>query len=233
MKKCVIYKRTSSLANSGEDKDSHQRQEKICTDYCKSNNLEMVKVFYDVGVSGKISVLRRDGFKELYLYCIENEIRTIVFESTSRFSRDSFELELAYRRLVKEGFTLISATSDTEFDDRYQSKLVRQILSAISEYQREEIVFNLSVARERKKGQNKKIGQVTMEGQGKCEGRKTHRELNPELVKLVKRLRRRNWKTKKQKSYRQISRILFEDYGLANDKGKPSNPKTIMVMVSQ
>ena len=67
----------------------------------------------------------------------------------------------------------------------------------------------------------------------KREGRKTHRELNPELVKLVKRLRRRNWKTKKQKSYRQISRILFEDYGLANDKGKPSNPKTIMVMVSQ
>ena len=127
MKKCVIYKRTSSLANSGEDKDSHQRQEKICTDYCKSNKLEIVKVFYDVGVSGKISVLRRDGFKELYLYCIENEIRTIVFESTSRFSRDSFELELAYRRLVGEGFTLISATSDTEFDDRYQSKLVRQI----------------------------------------------------------------------------------------------------------
>ena len=37
----------------------------------------------------------------------------------------------------------------------------------------------------------------------------------------------------RQKSYRQISRILFEDYGLANDKGKPSNPKTIMVMVSQ
>ena len=54
MKRCVIYKRTSSLANSGEDKDSHQRQEKICTDYCKANNLEMVKVFYDVGVSGKI-----------------------------------------------------------------------------------------------------------------------------------------------------------------------------------
>ena len=79
----------------------------------------------------RFSVLRRDGFKELYLYCIENEIRTIVFESTSRFSRDSFELELAYRRLVKEGFTLISATSDTEFDDRYQSKLVRQISAII------------------------------------------------------------------------------------------------------
>ena len=67
----------------------------------------------------------------------------------------------------------------------------------------------------------------------KREGRKTHRELNPELVKLVKRLRRRNWKTKRQKSYRQISRILFEDYGLFNERGNAFNPKSIMVMLNQ
>ena len=67
----------------------------------------------------------------------------------------------------------------------------------------------------------------------KREGRKTHRELNPELVKLVKRLRRRNWKTKRQKSYRQISRILSEDYGLFNERGNAFNPKSIMVMVNQ
>ena len=95
----------------------------------------MVKVFYDVGVSGKISVLKRDGFKELYLYCIEHEIKTIVFESTSRFSRDSFELELAYRRLVKEGFTLISATSDTEFDDRYHINYIDKLFNDFDFYQ--------------------------------------------------------------------------------------------------
>lgn len=67
----------------------------------------------------------------------------------------------------------------------------------------------------------------------KREGRKTHLELNPELVKLVKRLRRRNWKTKKQKSYREISRILSEDYGFFNERGKAFNPKSIMVMVNQ
>ena len=67
----------------------------------------------------------------------------------------------------------------------------------------------------------------------KREGRKTHRELNPELVKLVKRLRRRNWKTKRQKSYRQISRILSEDYGFFNERGNAFNQKSIMVMVNQ
>ena len=67
----------------------------------------------------------------------------------------------------------------------------------------------------------------------KREGRKTHSELNPELVKLVKRLRRRNWKTKRQKSYRQISQILSEDYGFFNERGNAFNPKSIMVMVNQ
>ena len=67
----------------------------------------------------------------------------------------------------------------------------------------------------------------------KREGRKTHRELNPELVKLVKRLCRRNWRTKRQKSYRQISRILAEDYGFFNERGNAFNPKSIMVMLNQ
>jgi len=67
----------------------------------------------------------------------------------------------------------------------------------------------------------------------KREGRKTHRELNPESVKLVKRRRRRNWRTKRQKSYRQISGILSEDYGVFNERGNAFNPKSIMVMVNQ
>ena len=231
MEKCVIYKRTSSLANCGEDKDSHQRQEKICRDFCETHQLDACGIFYDSGVSGKISVLKREGFKQLYLYCLENDITTIVFESISRFSRDSFELEVAYRKLVGEGFTLISAT-DGDFGDNHISKLNRTILAAISEYQREEIVFNLSVSRERKKLLNKKSGYTTLEGKGKCEGRKTHTEKNPELVKLVKRLRRRNWKTKKQRSYMKISQMLF-DKGYANERGKPFNPKSIMSMVKQ
>ena len=231
MKKCVIYKRTSSLTNCGEDKDSHQRQEKICVDFCKTHKMDVCAVFYDFGVSGKVSVLKRDGFKQLYLYCLENGIDTIIFESISRFSRDSFELEVAYRKLVSEGFTLVSAT-DGDFSDNRISKLNRQILAAISEYQREEIVFNLSVSRERKKGWNKKQSYTTLDGRGKCEGRKTHAELNPDLVKLVKRLRRRNWKTKKQMSYMKISQHLFEK-GFVNENGKSFNPKSIRAMVKQ
>ena len=67
MKNVVIYKRTSSLANCGEDKDSHIRQEKTCGDYCKSKKWNVVASFYDEGVSGSVYPFRRDGFMDFYL----------------------------------------------------------------------------------------------------------------------------------------------------------------------
>ena len=103
-------------------------------------------------------------------------------------------------------------------------------LSAIAEYQREEIVFNLSVSRERKKQQNKKVNYVTLDGKGKYEGRKAKKELQPELVALVKELRRKNWKTKKQMSLRQISQHLFE-LGYVNKRGKPYKAQSVKGMV--
>ena len=83
-------------------------------------------------------------------------------------------------------------------------------LSAISEYQKQEVVFNLSVSRETKKKQNQQRNYVTLKGEEKCEGRKSNKELQPELVRLVKRLRKQNWKTKRRMSLRQISKHLSE-----------------------
>jgi len=52
----------------------------------------------------------------MYLYCLEYDIQIIVFESISRLSRNSFELESGYLRLKVDGFTLILVT-DGGFED--------------------------------------------------------------------------------------------------------------------
>ena len=91
-------------------------------------------MFYDEGVSGKQPVLKRTGFKSLYTFCLDSDIRIIVFESLSRFSRDLYEQELAYRKLSTDGFKLVSATNEGELEDSPQSTLVRHIFSAISQY---------------------------------------------------------------------------------------------------
>ena len=81
-----------------------------------------------------------------------------------------------------------------------------------------------------KKQQNKKVNYVTLDGKGKYEGRKAKKEQQPELVALVKELRRKNWKTKKQMSLRQISLHLFE-LGYVNERGKPYNTQSVKDMV--
>ena len=71
-----------------------------------------------------------------------------------------------------------------------------------------------------------------MTGEGKCGGRKQHSELNPEIVKRVKMLRRKNWKAKKQKSYREIANVLYEE-SFTNQNGNKFNPKSIRNMAKQ
>jgi len=86
--------------------------------------------------------------------------------------------------------------------------------------------------RARKRIQNEKNGILTLEGEGKCEGRKSHKEINSKLVALVKKLRRQNWKTKKVMSLKRISDYLFS-LGYVNERGNPYHPESISRMLDQ
>ena len=56
----------------------------------------------------------------------------------------------------------------------------RQIAGSFAEYEKSRLVAKLKSARERKRLSS-----------GKCEGRKSHAEINPEIVQIAKSLRRR------------------------------------------
>jgi hypothetical protein len=59
--------------------------------------------------------------------------------------------------------------------------MMRQIAGSFAEYEKARLVVKLKAARERRRAMA-----------GKCEGRKSWAEINPELVKEAKRLRRRS-----------------------------------------
>ena len=83
------------------------------------------------------------------------------------------------------GIDLIPACAPDFFlEDKPTAVLVRQVLGAIAQFEKASLVAKLKAARDRKRAR-----------EGKCEGRRSHVELNPELVAMVKRLRRRNPKT--------------------------------------
>src|SRR6202008_4382267 len=98
----------------------------------------------------------------------------------NRFARDLMVQEVGYAMLRERGIDLIAADSPTAFlDDGPTSKLIRQVLGAVAEFDKAMTVAKLRGARERKRREH-----------GKCEGRKSHAERNPELVALAKSLHR-------------------------------------------
>ena len=99
-----------------------------------------------------------------------NGARTVIVETASRFARDLMVQEVGFAKLKGLGITLIAADSPHSFlDDTPTSKLIRQILSAVSEFDKAMVVAKLKGARERKR---------TLTGK-KVEGRKSHAELRP------------------------------------------------------
>jgi DNA invertase Pin-like site-specific DNA recombinase len=218
--KAVAYIRTSSAANVGAEKDSDKRQRHAIAAFAKRSGLELVGEFTDAAVSGADHIETRPGFTAMLAYIASNGARTIIVETASRFARDLMVQEVGFAKLQALGIKLVAADSPQSFlDDTPTSKLIRQILGAVSEFDKAMVVAKLKGARERKR---------VITGK-KVEGRKSHAELRPELVALVRQLRRRRPKGGRR-SLREISAELAQR-GIVNERGVPFSAASINSML--
>lgn len=220
----VAYLRTSSAANVGQDKDSHQRQLAAITDYAKRAGFVIHEPpFYDAAVSGADPIHERQGFGALLAYLGEHpEVRTILVESAHRFARDLIVQETGFRMLQARGIALVAVDSPESFlDDTPTAVLIRQILGAVAQFDKAMTVAKLRGARERKRAQT-----------GKCEGRKSLAERSPEAVALARRLHRRNPATGRRRSAAAIARELATA-GHLNAKGNPYQVTAVRRMVGR
>jgi DNA invertase Pin-like site-specific DNA recombinase len=215
----IAYLRTSSATNVGADKDSDRRQREAIEAFARRAGYELVAEFYDAAVSGADAIDSRQGFAAMLKAIEGNGVQTIIVETASRFARDLMVQEVGHAKLRERGIDLIAADSPGSFiDDTPTAKLVRQVLGAISEFDKAMTVAKLRGARERKR-----------RDAGKCEGRKSHAERNPELVALVKRLRRQRPKGRRM-SLRAIAAELAAQ-GFVNENGRPFAAASVKSML--
>jgi DNA invertase Pin-like site-specific DNA recombinase len=161
-------------------------------------------------VSGADPIDTRPGFAAMLERIEGNGVRTIIVETASRFARDLMVQEVGHAKLCERGF---AADNPSSFiDETPTAKLVRQVLGAISEFDKAMMVAKLRGARERKRREV-----------GKCEGRKSHAERNPELVARAKRLHR-----KRPKGGRMSLRAISADL---NENGRPFAAASIKSML--
>lgn len=219
-KQAIGYLRTSSATNVGEDKDSEKRQRIAIERFAKRAGYDVVDWFADAAVSGADPIDVRPGFSAALARIAGNGVKTIIVETANRFARDLMVQEVGFAMLRDLGITLIAADSPTSFlDDGPTSKLIRQILGAVSEFDKAMVVAKLKGARDRARRIN-----------GKCEGRKSYAERDPEMVALARHLRGGN--DHRPYSLRDVAADLA-GYGYTTPSGRPYAAAAIASMLSE
>jgi DNA invertase Pin-like site-specific DNA recombinase len=205
-----MYLRTSSATNI--DGDSQDRQTQAIEEYAKANGMEIAVKVSDLAVKGSDSIHDRKGFAKLIQHCIDNSISTILCENASRFARDVIVQELGYRELKALNLQLIPVDAPDYFTgDSPSLNMIRQILGAVSEFEKSNLVHKLRGARERVKAKT-----------GKCEGRKSLKEIYGEL--RYNKLLCRVAKLKNQGlSYAKVAKALAKDGWIQPSTGKAFN----------
>ena len=217
--KAFAYLRTSSASNVGEDKDSGRRQLQAVETYAKRAGIELAGTYHDEAVKGSDPIDTRPGFAAMLEALEANGTKTIIVETANRFARDLMVQEVVFAMLKARGIDVVAADSPTAFlDDTPTARLIRQLLGAVSEFEKAMLVAKLKGARDRKRRTGVKV-----------EGRKSIAEKRPDTIELARQLARARPKGGKR-SLREISAALLAA-GHTTKAGKLYAPTAIKLML--
>lgn len=140
------------------DGDGPSRQRLAINHFCNSHGLTLVSDYFERGVSGTVEGMDRPEFTAMIEHIEVCGYRAIVVERMDRLARDlmvqEFLLAECRKRTIKvfavDQGSLIDMASDSGDPTR---KLIRQLLGALAEWEKSQLVSKLRAARQRKKSQ--------------------------------------------------------------------------------
>jgi DNA invertase Pin-like site-specific DNA recombinase len=221
----IGYIRVSSKGQM--DGDGPQRQLDAIQKFNQAHNLSMGQYIMEDGVSGTVEAMNRDGFADM-IVMIEREsttmhpIQAVVVERMDRLARDLMVSEILLTELRKRGIKVFATDQGALIDIANDEgdptrKLIRQIIAALAEWEKSQLVLKLRVARNRKKAMS-----------GRCEGSRPYGQTGNERQDLIEQKvleMVRAWK-KAGYSLSEIAALLNEG-GFKNRRGTPWNKKNV------
>jgi len=214
--KAVAYLRTSSASNVGAEKDSDKRQRAAIANYAHANKIEVVKEYYDAGVSGAMPLDDREAFSEMISYMKRCGISTILLENIGRFARDQRIQIVGYDDLKQDGFDIIPVDMPDFFiNETPTTRFLRSIMMAYAVMDKEVLVERMKVARDRKRLK-----------EGRCEGKLRAPE---EAVTLARNLKAAGLSLRKIS--RELERAGFTVMQKKGDTKKPYAASSIKYMI--
>lgn len=220
--KAVGYLRCSGLGQDGGD--AWNRQRAACEKHASKHGLAIVDWFRDTGVSGTKGVGDRPGLAALLDRIESNGIRIVLIENASRLARDLLVSEVILAQFRAAGCAVICCSSGldlaAETDADPTRRLIRQVLGAVSEFDRRVTVAKLKAARDRIRARD-----------GRCEGRKPY-GARPHEVAVIHRIRElyRKPHGRARRSFQAIADTLNAELAPTRT-GRPWSKQTVFGIV--
>ena len=139
MKKAVAYGRYSTDMQREESIDAQFRAIK---DYCKKNDIELIRTYADEGISGTTD--NRPEFQQMIKDTELGVFDYVIVHKLDRFSRSKYDSAIYKRKLKLANVQLISVLEN--LDGSPESLILESVLEGMSEY------YSRNLSREVKKG---------------------------------------------------------------------------------
>lgn len=149
------------------DGDGPKRQHQAIKSFCETTRLNRGRNFFERGVSGTVDGMDRPVFLKMIEFLeklTDPSKKVIIVERLDRLARCLLTQEFLMAECRKRGIKVYSSDQGALIDMASDGgdptrKLIRQILGALAEWEKSQLVLKLRAARQRKKAQT-----------GRCEG---------------------------------------------------------------
>jgi DNA invertase Pin-like site-specific DNA recombinase len=197
-------------------------QEKAIRDYCKANGLRLTAIHRDEGISGSNGLDSRQGLATALVKLEAGEASTLVVYRLDRLARDLILQETLVTQLREQGTPVRSASEpdlDTDTDDPTKT-LIRQIIGAVSQYERAVIRGRMQGGKAAKARKGGYTGGRPSYGYATHNKELVPNESEQEMVQLVHKLHRAG------KSLREIA-LQLDQRRFRPRNGQRWHPNTI------
>lgn len=161
--RAIGYTRVSSLEQV-ERGNGLEIQRRAIVQYCKRNRLALVELLSDDGISGSRALDGRVGLVEALSRIERQDATVLVVFRLDRLARDLLLQETVIHRLRQCGGSVVSV-SEPDIDGEDPTRvLVRQILGALSQYERTLIKARMAAGRRAKIERGGYIGGIPKYG---------------------------------------------------------------------
>jgi DNA invertase Pin-like site-specific DNA recombinase len=161
MTKAFAYLRVSGRGQI--EGDGFTRQLEAIRKYAAAQDIKIVKVYRELGVSGTTDWENRPAFSEMMAEMLANGTKAVLVERLDRCARDLMVQESIIADFKRKGLTIASVNEPDLCGDDPSRILMRQMLGAFFQYEKTLLVAKLKGARVRMRAAT-----------GSCEGRKPY-----------------------------------------------------------